>query len=91
MCDCEVKQQKLLSECTFVCVYAFTSVIKDIAAKNLHLNLGAVHKLHLQEEGVGGQKNRLLVNFYTVENVNGGGYTLGDFRNISTVSIFLLQ
>ena len=26
-----------------------------------------------QEEGVGGQKNRLFVNFYTIENVNGGG------------------
>ena len=34
--------------------------------------LGAVHKLRLQEEGVGGQKNRLFVNFYTVENANGG-------------------
>ena len=32
--------------------------------------LGAVHKLRLQEEGVGG---RLFVNFYTIENVNGGG------------------
>ena len=35
--------------------------------------MGAVHKLRLQEEGVGGQKNRLFVNFYTIENVNGGG------------------
>ena len=35
--------------------------------------MGAVHKLRLQEEGVGGQKNRLFVKFYTIENVNGGG------------------
>ena len=26
-----------------------------------------------KRRGVGGQKNRLFVNFYTVENVNGGG------------------
>jgi hypothetical protein len=32
--------------------------------------LGGVHKLRLQEEGVGGQKNGLFVNFYTIENVN---------------------
>ena len=38
----------------------------------------AVHKLHLQEDvgRVGGQKNQLFVNFYTIENVNGGGSTL---------------
>ena len=35
--------------------------------------LGAVYKLRLQEEGVFGQQNRLFVNFYTIENVNGGG------------------
>ena len=34
--------------------------------------LGGVHKLRLQEEGVGGQK-KSFVNFYTIENVNGGG------------------
>ena len=34
--------------------------------------IGGVHKLRLQEEGVGGQKNLLFVNFYTIENVNGG-------------------
>ena len=37
------------------------------------LTLGGVHKLRLQEEGVVGQKNRLFVNHYTIENVNGGG------------------
>ena len=26
-----------------------------------------------KRRGVGGQKNRLFVNFYTIENVNGGG------------------
>ena len=41
--------------------------------QSLALRLGAVHKLRLQEEGVGGQKNRLFINFYTIENVNGGG------------------
>ena len=35
--------------------------------------LGGVHKLRLREEGVGGPKNRPFVNFYTIENVNGGG------------------
>ena len=35
--------------------------------------LGAVHKLRLQKEGVGGQKNQLFVNFHTIENVSGGG------------------
>ena len=33
------------------------------------MTLGGAHKLRLQEEGVGGQKNRLFVNFYTIENV----------------------
>ena len=42
-------------------------------ANDSPLSLGGVHKLRLQEEGVGGQKNRLFVNFYTIENVNGGG------------------
>ena len=37
-------------------------------------SLGAVHKLRLQEEGGRwSKKNRLFVNFYTIENVNGGG------------------
>ena len=37
--------------------------------------LGGVHKLRLQEEArwVGGQKNRLFVNHYTIDNVNEGG------------------
>ena len=26
-----------------------------------------------KRRGVGGQKNRVFVNFYTIENVNGGG------------------
>ena len=26
-----------------------------------------------KRRGVGGQKNRIFVNFYTIENVNGGG------------------
>ena len=39
----------------------------------LMLQLEVIHKLCLQEEGVGGQKNLLFVNFYTIENVNGGG------------------
>ena len=32
---------------------------------------GVVHKQCLQEEG--GQKNQVFENFYTLENVNGGG------------------
>ena len=35
--------------------------------------LGAVHKLRLQEEGGRWSKNRIFVNIYTIENVNGGG------------------
>ena len=40
---------------------------------------GKVHKItprgrsQTTRRGVGGQKNRLFVNFYTIENVNGGG------------------
>ena len=41
--------------------------------QSLALSLGAVHKLRLQEEGVGGQKNRLFVSIHTIENVNAGG------------------
>ena len=37
------------------------------------LQIGGVHKLRLQEEGGRWSKNRVFVNFYTVENVNGGG------------------
>ena len=37
------------------------------------LAIGVVHKLRLQEEGGRWSKNRLFVNFYTIENVNGGG------------------
>ena len=36
------------------------------------LILGAVHKLRLQEEGVGNQKMSIFVNVHKVENVNGG-------------------
>ena len=39
----------------------------------LNTYLGAVHKLRLQEEGGRWSKNRLFVNFYTIENVNRGG------------------
>ena len=35
--------------------------------------LGGVHKLRLQEEGGRWSKHLLFVNFYTIENVNGGG------------------
>ena len=35
--------------------------------------LGAVHKLHLQEEGGRWSKHQLFVNFYTLANVNRGG------------------
>ena len=35
-------------------------------------SVGAVHKLHLQEEGVRWSKNWLYVNFYTIEDVIGG-------------------
>ena len=34
---------------------------------------GAFTNYVYKRRGVGGQKNRLFVNFYTIENVNGGG------------------
>ena len=38
------------------------------------LSLGAVHKLRLQEEGGRwSKKNRIFVNIYIIENLNGGG------------------
>ena len=43
------------------------------SGKVTYLPLGAVHKLRLQEEGGRWSKNWLFVNFYTIENVNGGG------------------
>ena len=50
------------------CLKSFSASKRDRALRS------RVHKLSLQEEGrVGGQKNRLFVNFYTIENVNGGG------------------
>ena len=34
---------------------------------------GAFTNYIYKRRGVGGQKNRVFVNFYTIENVNGGG------------------
>ena len=39
----------------------------------MQIQLGGVDKLRLQEERDRWSKNRLFVNFYTIENVNGGG------------------
>ena len=36
-------------------------------------NKGPFTNYVYKRRGVGGQKNRLFVNFYTIENVNGGG------------------
>ena len=36
-------------------------------------NMGPFTNYVYKKRGVGGQKNRLFVNFYTIENVNGGG------------------
>ena len=49
------------------------AIWKNMSRKKKKKYLGAVHKLRLQEEGVGGQNNWLFVNIYTIENVNGGG------------------
>ena len=35
-------------------------------------DMGAFTNYVYKRRGVGGQKNRLFVNFYTIENVNGG-------------------
>ena len=44
-----------------------------VLIKMIDFVLGGIQKLCLQEEGVGSQRKRLFVNFYTIENVNGGG------------------
>ena len=36
-------------------------------------NKGPFTNYVYKRRGVGGQKNQLFVNFYTIENVNGGG------------------
>ena len=38
-----------------------------------HFYLGVFHKLRLQEEGARWSKKLTFVNFYTIENANGGG------------------
>ena len=50
-----------------------TSMAGDSKKQSTAIPLGAVHKIRLQEGVVGGQKNCLFVNFYTIENVNGVG------------------
>ena len=42
-------------------------------SKWMVLNRGAFTNYVYKRRGVGGQKNRLFVNFYTIENVNGEG------------------
>ena len=37
------------------------------------MHKGAFTNYVYKRRGVGGQKNRFFVNFYTIENVNGGG------------------
>ena len=39
----------------------------------MKMTLGAFTNYVYKRRGVGGQKNRIFVNFYTIENVNGGG------------------
>ena len=41
-------------------------------AKKLTFSKGPFTNYVYKRRGVGGQKNRLFVNFYTIENVNGG-------------------
>ena len=49
----------------------------DLAQKKVFTIRGHSQTTFTRElrRGVGGQKNRLFVNFYTIENVNGGGYS----------------
>ena len=49
-----------------------TSMAGDSKKQSTAIPLRAVRKLRLQEGVVGGQKNWLFVNFYTIENVNKG-------------------
>ena len=47
--------------------------LDEIFSPYHHSTKGAFTNYVYKRRGVGGQKNRLFVNFYTIENVNGGG------------------
>ena len=51
--------------------YSFSIIICFVFSNNL--DKGPFTNYVYKKRGVGGQKNRLFVNFYIIENVNGGG------------------
>ena len=54
---------------------ARAKLFKEATKTCPHFSLpkGAFTNYVYKKRGVGGQKNRVFVNFYTIENVNGGG------------------
>ena len=59
-----------------------------------YLPKGAFTNYVYKRRGVSGQKNRLFVNFYTIENVNGGGLVVKKrqiLANLSFLSGFMLN
>ena len=46
--------------------------------------MGAFTNYVYKRRLVGGQKNRLIVNIYTIENVNGGGWVVKKKPNLKT-------
>ena len=56
--------------------FIFLWVREDEFFVNFKLGKGAFTNYVYKRRGVGGQKNRLFVNFYTIDNVNGGGYVV---------------
>ena len=65
------------SEVTLCQSYVHTSVPKKLITCNIKyvtiFPKGAFTNYVYKIRGVGGQKDQLFVNFYTIENVNGGG------------------
>ena len=47
-----------------------------------NFHMGAFTNYVYKRRGVGGQKHRLFVNFYTIENVNGGGQKKPNLVNV---------
>ena len=53
--------------------------------ENRNFPLGGIHKLRLQEEGGRWSKILTFLNFYTIENVNGGG--VGGHKKSNLVNV----
>ena len=54
-------------------VYNAYYLVDSLQEEIFSLGKGAFTNYVYKRRGVGGQKNQLFVNFFTIENVNGGG------------------